>query len=210
MDCSLLGTSVHGISQARILEWVSISSSREFFPTLGLNLCLLHWQADSSPLSHLGSQEPRYPRTFGSKQQNPTPTHFSKNSTYWNQPGASYRPKGQRMRSDKGEPRTGEASQLISLSMDHFHISSCRPAFSVHLAAWWFSSLLYPEQVASPKWPWSLSPKARGPTLGNTVQARTFPIESRASCCIPGAQNGTWLIRYLWSSICICGCTQLT
>ena len=28
MDCSLLGSSVHGISQARILEWVTISFSR--------------------------------------------------------------------------------------------------------------------------------------------------------------------------------------
>ena len=27
MDCSPLGSSIHGISQARILEWVSISSS---------------------------------------------------------------------------------------------------------------------------------------------------------------------------------------
>ena len=29
MDCSLPGSSVHGIFQARILKWVSISSSRE-------------------------------------------------------------------------------------------------------------------------------------------------------------------------------------
>ena len=29
MDCSPLGSSVHGIFQARILEWVAISSSRE-------------------------------------------------------------------------------------------------------------------------------------------------------------------------------------
>ena len=29
MDCSLLGSSIHGILQARILEWVFISSSRE-------------------------------------------------------------------------------------------------------------------------------------------------------------------------------------
>ena len=29
MDCSPPGSSVHGISQARILEWVSISYSRE-------------------------------------------------------------------------------------------------------------------------------------------------------------------------------------
>ena len=29
MDCSLPGSSVHEILQARILEWVAISSSRE-------------------------------------------------------------------------------------------------------------------------------------------------------------------------------------
>ena len=29
MDCNLQGSSVHGIFQARILEWVAISSSRE-------------------------------------------------------------------------------------------------------------------------------------------------------------------------------------
>ena len=29
MDYSLLGSSVHGISQARILEWVAISSPRD-------------------------------------------------------------------------------------------------------------------------------------------------------------------------------------
>ena len=57
MDCGPLGSSVHEILQARILEWVVISSSREIFPTQGLNPCLLHWQADSLPLSHLGSPE---------------------------------------------------------------------------------------------------------------------------------------------------------
>ena len=30
LDCSLLGSSVHGILQARILEWVAISFSRGF------------------------------------------------------------------------------------------------------------------------------------------------------------------------------------
>ena len=29
VDCSLPGSSVHGILQARILEWVAMSSSRE-------------------------------------------------------------------------------------------------------------------------------------------------------------------------------------
>ena len=42
MDCSLPGSSVHGISQARILEWVAISFSRGFFLTQGSHLGLLH------------------------------------------------------------------------------------------------------------------------------------------------------------------------
>ena len=42
MDCSLPGSFVQGIFQARILELVAISFSREIFPTQGLNLGLLH------------------------------------------------------------------------------------------------------------------------------------------------------------------------
>ena len=58
VDCSLPGSSVHGVFQARIMKWVAISSSRGSSPTQGLNLHLLHllyWQADSLPLSHQGS-----------------------------------------------------------------------------------------------------------------------------------------------------------
>ena len=40
MDCSLPGSSVHEILQARILEWVAILQS--IFLTQGLNLGLLH------------------------------------------------------------------------------------------------------------------------------------------------------------------------
>ena len=40
MDYSPPGSSVHGISQARILEWVAISFSRGVFLTQGWNLCL--------------------------------------------------------------------------------------------------------------------------------------------------------------------------
>ena len=54
MDCGLPGSSVHGISQARILEWVAISSTGHL-PDLGSNQSLRHWQANSLPLSHLGS-----------------------------------------------------------------------------------------------------------------------------------------------------------
>ena len=42
MDCSPPGSSVHGTSQARILEWVAISYSRKVFPPQGLSPCLLH------------------------------------------------------------------------------------------------------------------------------------------------------------------------
>ena len=50
-------SSVHGILQARVLEWVSVPNSRGVFPTQGLNLsllCLLHWQAGSLPLAPPG------------------------------------------------------------------------------------------------------------------------------------------------------------
>ena len=48
MDHSLLGSSVHGILQARILEWVAICSSRG--SSQNCVYCLLHWQAGSLPL----------------------------------------------------------------------------------------------------------------------------------------------------------------
>ena len=60
MDCSLPSSSVHGILQARLLEWVAVPSSG-VFPTQGLNLrllCLLHWQAGSLPLAPPGKPVP--------------------------------------------------------------------------------------------------------------------------------------------------------
>ena len=71
IDCSPPGSSVHGISQARILQFSSvqfshsvvsdsvtvrcISFSRGCFQPRGWNLCLLHWKTDSLPLNHLGN-----------------------------------------------------------------------------------------------------------------------------------------------------------
>ena len=52
MDCSLPGTSVHGILQARILEWVAMSTSRGL-PNPGIEPAPLMspaLQADSLPL----------------------------------------------------------------------------------------------------------------------------------------------------------------
>ena len=55
MDCRPLGSSVHGISQIRILEPVAISHSKDL-RNPGIEPSLRHplpWQVDSLPLSHL-------------------------------------------------------------------------------------------------------------------------------------------------------------
>ena len=59
IDCSLPGSSVHGILQARTLEWVGMPSSRGIFLTWRSNpclLCLLHWQMGSLPLLPPGKE----------------------------------------------------------------------------------------------------------------------------------------------------------
>ena len=57
MDCSPPGSSVHGILQAGILEWVAMPPSRDLpDPRIELViLCLLHWQLGSLPLTPPGS-----------------------------------------------------------------------------------------------------------------------------------------------------------
>ena len=57
MDYNLPGFSVHGILQARILEWVVFAVFQGIFSTQGSNLsllCLLQWQAGSLPLAPPG------------------------------------------------------------------------------------------------------------------------------------------------------------
>ena len=54
MDCSLPGSSVHGILQARILEWAAMPSSRESSQSNPHLLCLLHWLTGSLPLAPPG------------------------------------------------------------------------------------------------------------------------------------------------------------
>ena len=55
-SCSSPGSGVHGIFQARILEWVAISSSRvSSWPRDRTPIsCISHLQADSLPLNHRG------------------------------------------------------------------------------------------------------------------------------------------------------------
>ena len=55
MDCSLPGSSVHGIFQATVLEWIAISFSRGIFPTQGSNLGLPHCRQTLYHLSYQGS-----------------------------------------------------------------------------------------------------------------------------------------------------------
>ena len=58
MGCSLLGSSVHGIFQARILDWVAIFLLQRIFPTQRSNPqspVSPTLQADSLPLEPLGS-----------------------------------------------------------------------------------------------------------------------------------------------------------
>ena len=45
-------SSVHGISQVRIPDWVAIPLLQGIFLTQGLNPRFLDWQVDSLPLSH--------------------------------------------------------------------------------------------------------------------------------------------------------------
>ena len=54
MDCSLPGSSVHGIFQARILDWVAISFSRRS-SSQALNPGFRHCRQTLYPLSHQGS-----------------------------------------------------------------------------------------------------------------------------------------------------------
>ena len=54
MDCSLPGSSVHGIFQARVLEWDAFSSPGNL-PIQGLNPGLLHCRRTLYPLSHKGN-----------------------------------------------------------------------------------------------------------------------------------------------------------
>ena len=60
MHCSLPGSSIHGIFQARALEWVAIFFSRGIFLTQGSNPGLSHCRQMLYHLSHQGSNSKNY------------------------------------------------------------------------------------------------------------------------------------------------------
>ena len=55
VNCSPPGSSVHGISQPRVLEWVAISKIQGILLTQELNLCFLHGRWFVYHLIHWGS-----------------------------------------------------------------------------------------------------------------------------------------------------------
>ena len=59
MDCSLPGSSVHGIFQARVMQWVAISFSRGILPTQGTNPGLPHCRQTLYHLIHQGEGKKR-------------------------------------------------------------------------------------------------------------------------------------------------------
>ena len=60
MDCNPSGSSLHGMLQARILEWLATSCSKGIFPTQGWNLGLLHCRQILYRMSHQGSPKCLY------------------------------------------------------------------------------------------------------------------------------------------------------
>ena len=65
VDCSLPGSSVHGILQARILEWLAMPSPGDL-PDPGIEPetpAAPALKADSLPLSHQGSLDTTYQRS---------------------------------------------------------------------------------------------------------------------------------------------------
>ena len=116
MDCSLLGSCVHGILKARILEWVAMPSSRGFsqpkdqtqmsciaakFFTIWATqelppqVCLLHWQVGSWPWGRLGSpsKTSEWPDQLGKSPCRVTSQFLKSHQGYPTQVHHSWNPK---------------------------------------------------------------------------------------------------------------------
>ena len=74
MDCSPLGSPVHGLLQVRILGGLTLPSPGEIFPTLGLNLGLLHCR---QILYHLSLQGGPGERLYTSKTESKIASDFT-------------------------------------------------------------------------------------------------------------------------------------
>ena len=83
-DCSLPGSSVHGTFQARIVEWVAISSSKgsswlSDWTLFSCSSCIGRWILNLPPLSHLRSPyiypmiRQLFPQAFTHRNKNTCP-----------------------------------------------------------------------------------------------------------------------------------------
>ena len=105
MDCSLPGSPLHGIFQARILEWVAIPSPGNFL-TQGSNPHLPYWQANSLPLRHLGS------RRWHEDMQGRRPDNYGGRWAWY-----SFKARNQGLRAPKASKEAREESSLVPLSL---------------------------------------------------------------------------------------------
>ena len=81
MDCSPPSSSVHGILQARILEWVAMSFSKEFCP-----YCFIktkQWEAGIKSIKHYKRGEDRCPQVRPGKVRQPQRTLLCRKPTAW-------------------------------------------------------------------------------------------------------------------------------
>ena len=128
-----LGFSVHEISQARILEWVAISSSRGSpWPRdrTYVSCISLHWQADSLTLNHW-----EVPLVFVAVQ---SPSHDQLHDPM-----------------DSGTPGFSVPHHLLKFAQVHVHWmgDAIQPSHSLHLLPSIFPSLrVFPKTVNA--WLW--------------------------------------------------------
>ena len=92
MDCSPPGFSVHGVLQARILEWIAILFLLGIFPTWGSSWGLPHCRQILYCLSHQGNPQISYTSKFVLKcdQFSPTIALTSLFSTEVNSPSQPF------------------------------------------------------------------------------------------------------------------------
>ena len=124
MDCSPSGSSVHGISQASLLEWVSLSYSRGSSRSRGPNQPLLHRQIDSLPLRHPGGQvSPACPL----KTELLFWAWASSCNDWWNHHSGTWEPAPSHVL-----PHLQESQQAFSISLEP---ASCSPSACEHPSA---------------------------------------------------------------------------
>ena len=90
MDCSPPGSSVHGTSQAIKTGVGCHFLLQGIFLTQGSNPCLLCWQVDSLPLSHLRSLDGMLGMPINAKESTSSGAEGVGGGSRWHQRGSGY------------------------------------------------------------------------------------------------------------------------